>query len=66
MKNKKKNKKNKKNKYIIDCLKAVKSQNRSTEIELHNKPINYSHVQKSKKTYTRKAKHKNIDKAEKI
>lgn len=42
----------------FDNLKAAKAANREEEIAYHGKSINYANVVKSKKTYTRKAKHK--------
>ena len=51
---------NKKRKQIIDILNAVKSKQRSDEIEAHTKPITYGNLTRNKKKYTRKIKHKQI------
>ena len=42
----------------FDNLKAAKAANRNEEIAYHGKSINYANVVRSKKTYTRKQKHK--------
>ena len=42
-----------------DLIKANRKASREEEIEKHGKPINHNNVFKSKKTYTRKDKHKN-------
>lgn len=41
-------------KFTKDYIKAVRRQNREDEIEMYGKPMNYNHVQKSKKAYKRK------------
>ena len=43
-----------------DLLKATKKANREAEITLYSKQINHANVYRSKKQYTRKAKHKNM------
>lgn len=51
----------KKKKYsYMDVIKAVRKASRELEIELHGHPVNHVSVYKSKKTYTRKEKHKGI------
>jgi hypothetical protein len=47
-----------KKKQIIDQLKAVKAANRSDEIRMYGKPINFTNICRNKKKYTRKIKHK--------
>ncbi|MBQ7388969.1 MAG: hypothetical protein IJW01_06360 [Paludibacteraceae bacterium] len=49
------------NKEIKNILKAVKRDNRNYEIEHFGKTLCHTRVQKSKKLYTRKCKHKNRD-----
>ncbi len=44
-----------------DILNALKAAKRHEEIDRHGKSIRYASVQKSKKLYCRKAKHKNQD-----
>jgi len=44
---------------IKKILKAVKRNNRNYEIESFGKTLCYSHIEKNKKIYTRKKKHKN-------
>ena len=46
---------------ILLALKAARKQSREDEIKAHGKPICYTSVVKSKKQYTRKRKHKNIN-----
>jgi uncharacterized protein (DUF1697 family) len=41
------------------ALKIYKKKSREEEIEMHGKPINHHSIQKSKKQYSRKEKHKN-------
>lgn len=40
-------------------LKAMRKKSREEEIQTFGKPLNFNNVVKSKKTYTRKNKHKN-------
>lgn len=47
-----------KSKEIKNILKAVKRNNRNYEIATFGKTLCYSHVEKNKKLYTRKNKHK--------
>lgn len=44
----------------MDVIKAVRKASRELEIELHGHPINHVSTHKSKKTYTRKEKHKGV------
>lgn len=50
------------NKHISDdtmaILKAARKKSRDEEIALYGKPISWCRVEKSKKAYTRKKKHK--------
>lgn len=43
---------------LKDRLNAVKKGSRELELELHDRPVNYTRICKSKKQYTRKIKHK--------
>ena len=49
----------KRNQAIKEILKAVKTKQRQEEIDTYGKTICHSNVVKSKKAYSRKAKHKN-------
>ena len=52
----------KKNRHILDVVKSVRKQSRQEEIDLHGKPLNYTKIVKSKKTYNRKKdKHVDVD-----
>lgn len=42
----------------MEILKAARRQSRNEEIAAHGHPVSYSRVERSKKTYTRKIKHK--------
>jgi len=53
-----KKKKHKKKPQATDVLNSVKASQRLEEIRLHGKPICVLKIRKSKKAYTRKAKHK--------
>ena len=44
---------------IIDCIKAARKAAREEEIALYGKTLCYAKVEKSKKAYSRKIKHKN-------
>ena len=46
---------------VLLALKAARKKSREDEITAHGKPICYTSVVKSKKQYTRKRKHKNIN-----
>jgi hypothetical protein len=52
--------KHKKHNTARDLMKAVKAKNRLDEIKLHGKPLNHSHVERTKKLYTRKIKHRKL------
>lgn len=43
---------------IISVVKAMRRMRREEEIAKHGKPLRRGHVVRSKKTYTRKQKHK--------
>lgn len=43
---------------VISVLKAVRRANREEEIRLHGKPLPRTVVQRNKKKYTRRTKHK--------
>lgn len=42
----------------IEALKAARRNSREEEIRLYGKPIRWSNIVRSKKSYTRKSKHK--------
>lgn len=51
--------KTKKDNILLDALKAARKMAREEEIAKYGKTICYAHINKSKKVYTRKKKHKN-------
>lgn len=42
----------------LSILKAARKKSREDEIAAHGKPICHAHVERNRKTYTRKTKHK--------
>jgi len=50
--------KKKKISLALEILKAARRQSRNEEIVAHGHPVSYSRVERSKKIYTRKTKHK--------
>lgn len=50
--------KKKKPSLVMEILKAVRRQSRTEEIAVHGHSVSYSRVERSKKNYTRKTKHK--------
>lgn len=50
--------KKKKPSLAMEILKAARRMSRNEEIAAHGHPVLYSRVERSKKTYTRKIKHK--------
>lgn len=51
----------KKNVQVVDELNAVKARQRDEEIAEHGKAISYLVIERNRKKYTRKRKHKNKD-----
>lgn len=49
------------NKFLNDYIKSCRKIAREEEIETYGKPIRIKHIQKSKKTYSRKKKFNNWD-----
>ena len=50
--------KKKKRNTASDLMKAVKARNRLDEIKRHGKTLDYSHIERTVKVYSRKIKHK--------